>query len=84
MLVINLARSHLDTSFQGTNRSFVLAFNNTTKNDNEVPASNTANRVQRDSHRKYFLPRANINNYNVLTDDRNSYDQSINDQIKKY
>ena len=63
---------------------FVLDFNNTTENNNEVPASNTANRVQRDSHRKYFLPRVDITNYNVLIDSRNVYDQSINDQIKKY
>ena len=47
----NLTRFPLDASFQGTNRLFVLAFNNTTENDNEVPARNTANRVQRDTHR---------------------------------
>ena len=63
---------------------FVLAFNNTTENDNEVPASNTANRVHRDSHRKYFLPRVDITNYNVLIDGRNFYGQTINDKIKKY
>ena len=37
----NLTRFPLDASFQGTNKLFVLAFNNTTENDNEVPASNT-------------------------------------------
>ena len=63
---------------------FFHAFNNTTENDNEVPASNTANRVQKDNHRKYFLPRVDITNYNVLIDGRNFYDQPINDQIKKY
>ena len=80
----NLTRFPLDASFQGTNRLFALAFNNTTENDNEVPASNTANRVQRDSHRKYFLPRVDTTNYNVLIDGRNFYDLQINDQIKKY
>ena len=80
----NLTRFPLDVFFQGTNRLFVLAFNNTTENDNEVPASNTASRVQRDSHRKYFLPRVEITNYNVLIDATNFYDQPINDQIKKY
>ena len=80
----NLTRFPLDASFQGTNRFFVLAFNNTTENDNEVPATNTANRVQRDSHRKYFLPRVDIINYNVLIDGRNFYDQPNNDQIKNY
>ena len=54
---------------------FVLAFND---------VNNDANRVQRDSHRKYFLPRVNITEYNVLIDGRNFYDQPINDQIKKY
>ena len=73
----------LDASFQGANRLFVLAFNNTTENDNKVPASNTANRFQRDSHRKCFLPRVDITSYNVLIDGRNLYDQSINDQIRK-
>ena len=53
----------------------VLAFNYTDGN---------ANQVQRNSHRKYFLPRVDITNYNVLIDGRNVYDQSINDQIKKY
>ena len=36
------------------------------------------------SHRKYFLPRVNITNYNVLIDGRNFYDQPISDQIKTY
>ena len=80
----NLTRFPLDASLQGTDRLFALAFNNTTDNDNEVSASYTANRVQRDSHRKYFLPIVDITNYNVLIDGRNFYDQPINDQIKKY
>ena len=63
---------------------FVLAFNNTTENDNEVPASNTANRGQRDSHRKYFLPIVDITNCNGLIGSRNFCDQLINDQFKKY
>ena len=71
----NLKRFPLDATFQGVNRLFVLAFDNT---------NNGANKVQRDSHRKYSLPRVNITNYNVLIDDRNFYDQPINDQIKKY
>ena len=31
-----------------------------------------------------FLPRGEINNYNVLIDGRNFYDQPINDLIKHY
>ena len=70
-----MIRFLLDASFQGVNRLFVLAFDNT---------ENGANKVERDSHRKYFLPRVDITNYNVLIDGRNFYDQPINDQIKKY
>ena len=75
----NLTRFPLDVSFQGANTLFAVAFNNTT-----FPASNTANRVQRDSHRKYLLPRVDVTNFNVVIDGRNFYDQPINVQIKKY
>ena len=71
----NVTRFPLDASFQGVNRRFVLAFDNPNNGDNKI---------ERDSHRKYFLPRVNITNYNVLIDSRNFYDQPINDQIKKY
>ena len=71
----NLKRFPLDASFQRVNRLFVLAFDNT---------NNGNNKVERDNHRKYFLPRVNTTNYNVLIDGRNFYDQSINHQIKKY
>ena len=71
----NVTRFPLDASFQGVNRLFVLAFGNTENGDKKV---------ERDSDRKYFLPRVDITNYNVLIDGRNFYDQSINDQIKKY
>ena len=80
----NLTKFPLDASFQGVNRLFVFAFIDTTENVAGNPSNNTANRVQRDSHRKYFLPRVDITNYNVLIDGRNFYDQPINDQIKKY
>ena len=71
----NLKKFPLNASFQGVNRLFVLAFDNTNNGDSKV---------ERDSHRKYFLPRVDITNYNVLIDGRNFYDQPINDQIKKY
>ena len=63
---------------------FVLAFNNTTVNSRNNPVNNTNNKVEGNSHTKYFFPRVNITNYNVLIDGRNFYDQLINDQIKKY
>ena len=71
----NLKRFPLDASFQGVNRLFVLAFNNT---------NNGANKVERNSHSKYFLQRVNITNYNILIDGRSFYHQPINDQMKKY
>ena len=71
----NLKRFPLDASLQEVNRLFVLAFDNT---------YNGNKKVEKDSHRKYFLPRINITNYHVLIDGRNFYDQPINDQIKNY
>ena len=71
----NFKRFPLDASFQGDNRLFVLAFNN---------VDNDANKVERDSHKKYFLPRVNITKYNVLIDGSNFYDQPINDETKQY
>ena len=74
----------LDASFQGVRRLFVLVFNNTSVNDANNTINNIANRVKRNSQRKYFLPRVNITNYNELIDGRNFYDQPINDMIKQY
>ena len=63
---------------------FVLAFNNTTVTAPNNPINNTNNRVLRNSHTKYFLPRVNITNYNLLIDGRNVYDQPVNDLVKQY
>ena len=71
----NPTRFYFDASFQGVERLFVLAFDDT---------DNGANKSERNSHRKYFLPRVNVAQYNALIDGRNFYDQSINNQIKKY
>ena len=69
----NFTKFPLDSSFQGVKRLFVLAFNNTEGND----------KVERNKHQKYFLPRVNITNYNILIDGRNFYDQPINDLVKQ-
>ena len=58
----NLARFPFDASFQGVHRLFVFAFDN---------SNNGANKVQRNSHTKCFLPRVNITNYNISIDGRN-------------
>ena len=65
----------LDSSFQGVNRLFLLAYNN---------AGHGNNRVERDSHQKYFLPRVNLTKFNILVDGHNFYDQPISDKIRKY
>ena len=57
------------------NRLFILAFDNSNIGDNKV---------ERDNHRNYFLPRVAITNYNVIIDGKSFYDQPISDQIRKY
>ena len=65
-------RELLDAIYQGIKRLFVLAYRDSGDNN-----SDTA-----DSHKKYFLPRVKIENYNIKIDWRNFYDQPINDLIK--
>ena len=36
------------------------------------------------NNKKYFIPRGEIRNYNVLIDGRNFYDQPNNDIIKQH
>ena len=80
----NFTRFPLGGSFQGVRRLFVLAFSNTAVNVPNNPINSTNNRDLRNSHTKYFCPRVNITNYNVLIDGRNLYDQPINDLVKQY
>ena len=63
----------LDSSWQGVKRLFVLAYNK--EGDKKVSVA---------SHKTYFLPRVKIENYNIKIDDKNCYDQPINDSIKQY
>ena len=62
-------RQLLDSSYQGVNRLFVLAYNN---------------KVSIDSFKKYFVPRVKIENYNIEIDGKTFNDQPINDSIKQY
>ena len=84
----NYTKVYLGASFQGVKKLFFLVFNDTTVNDDDDDdndlVNNINNRVLRDSLRKYFCPRVNITNYNVLLDGRNFHDQPIGDQVKKY
>ena len=82
-----ITRFTLDATFQGVNRLFVIAFEDTRADeaaDAPAPQNLVANRVIRDSYRKYFVPRVDITSYNMLIDGRSFYDQPINDSIRKY
>ena len=65
-------RERLDASIQGVKKLFVLAYGR--ENDDAT----------KNGHKKYFLPRMKINNYNIEIDGRNFYDQSINELIKQH
>ena len=66
----NQYSNHLiDLSFQRVNRLFVLSFEN--END-------------RTEHSGYYLPKVKIKDYNVYVDDKNFFDQPINNDIKTY
>ena len=62
---------NLDPSFQGVNRLFVTAYNRVDGQPN------------RDNQRKYYLPRIDLNKYNVIIDGRNFYDNPIESDIEK-
>ena len=66
-------RELLNPSCNGVKRLFVLAYANTTVN----------NQVSDDSYKEYFLPRFIIENYNIEIDGRGFYDQPINDLINQ-
>ena len=68
----NVRYINLDPSFQGVNRLFVMAY------------SRLANQPTRDGRRKYYLPRIDLNKYNVIIDGRNFYDNPIESDIEKY
>ena len=63
---------NLDPSFQGVNRLFVMAYNRA----NGQPTRN--------GRRKYYLPRIDLEKYNVIIDGRNFYDIPIESDIEKY
>ena len=63
---------HLDPSFRGVNRLFVMAYNRA----NGQPT--------RKGQRKYCLPRISLNTYNVVIDGRSFYDNPFESDIEKY
>ena len=60
---------NLDPSFQGVNRLFVMAYNRA----NGQPTRN--------GQQKYYLPRIDLEKYNVIIDERNFYDNPIESDI---
>ena len=63
---------NLDPSFQGVNRLFVMAYNRA----NGQPTRN--------GQQKYYLPRIDLEKYNVIIDGRNFYDNPIESDNEKY
>ena len=63
---------NLDPSFQGVNRLFVRAYNRA----NGQPTRN--------GQQKYYLPRIDLEKYNVIINERNFYDNPIESDIEKY
>ena len=63
---------NLDPSFQGVNRLFVMAYNRA----NGQPTRN--------GQQKYYLPRIDLEKYNVIIDGRNFYDNPIESDVEKY
>ena len=65
LLAQNRNLNHLtEPSFQGLNRLFVLAFEND---------------AQRTSHNAYYLPNVEIEDYNIMINGENFFDQQIKD-----
>ena len=63
---------NLDPSFQVVNGLFVMAYNRA----NGQPTRN--------GQRKYYLPRIDLEKYNVIIDGRHFYDNPIESDIEKY
>ena len=68
-------RTTLDVSFQGVSKLFAAA-------DGTGNIQRNANTEE--SRRRYYLPRAEIKDYNVLIDGRNFYDENVNSSIVRY
>ena len=69
----NFKYINLDPSFQGVNRLFVMAY-----------SREDTNQRDRNSQRKYYLPRIDLKKYNVIIDGQNFYDNQIESGIEKY
>ena len=68
-------RTALDISFHRVSELFATAYK---ADDIEINANTE------ESRRRYYLPRAEIKDYNILNDGRNFYDQNVNSSIVRY
>ena len=59
----------IDPSFQGVNRLFVLSFENN---------------ADRTADTKYYLLTVEVNDYNVMVDGQNFFDQSVKNNLETY
>ena len=66
-----------NASFQAARILFILAYF-------LAASANTDEEADTKNNKKYFLPRREIKNYNVLIDGRNFFDQPNNDSVKQY
>ena len=71
----NFKRTTLDTSFQVISRLFAAAY----KTDDMQ-----RNNDQALSRKRYYLPKVEIKDYNVLIDGGNFYDQNVSSSIVRY
>ena len=68
----NKYRYFIESNFLGANRLFALIY------------SNQDGIAKRFNNKKYYLPKCFINNYNVIVNVKNFYDQLIDSDIKRY
>ena len=68
----NEYRYFLESNFVGVSRLFVLVYSNQDANS------------KRFKTRRYYLPKEIIDNYNVISNGKNFYDQAIDSDIKRY
>ena len=71
----NFKRTTFDVSFQGVSKLFAAAY----ETDDIKRNANTE-----EPRRRYYLPREEIKDYNVLIDGRHFYDQNLNSNIVRY
>ena len=71
----NFKRTTLDVSFRRVSKLFAAAYES---DDTKI------NPTTEESRRRYYLPRAEIKDYNALIDGRNFYDHNVNSSIVRY